>query len=267
MKSITKLIMAAAAVSSAVLCGAEVINYSTKGGIKNIFGKKVTFKENSVVCQGQSILAGKKIIEIDPAKKYTLKLTAVGNAEKSTVLYAGFSMLDAKGRTTVAHNWQGYPGTLTEVAADAKKGDTVIKVKDGSKWNKSAINVIAANAKADLSDIPNRNIVADNIVSSKKVGDVWELTLKKPLRAALPAGTLIRQHYRGGYLYISAGRIVPVNGTLEIKGTISGVSSKLESFSRKHFPVNAQKAQLVILADWTGKKADVEIKDVTITVE
>ena len=83
----------------------------------------------------------------------------------------------------------------------------------------------------------------------------------------MPAGTLIRQHYRGGYLYVSAGRIIPVNGKLEIKGTIGGVSAKLESFNRKNFPVNARKAQLIILADWTGQKADVEIKDVTITVE
>ena len=182
MKLISKLAVAVLSVSGALLCAAEVTNYSVKD-ISRILGKNVTFKENSVVCNGQSMLVGKKIIEIDPAKKYTFKFTAVGNAEKATRLFAGFAMLDAQGRSTEAQHWQGYQDTLTEVAAPAKKGDTVLKVKNGAKWRKGNYFTIACNAKADLSDIPNGNNIAENITDVKKVGDVWEITVKKPLRS------------------------------------------------------------------------------------
>lgn len=265
MKLISKLAVAVLSVSGALLCAAEVTNYSVKD-ISRILGKNVTFKENSVVCNGQSMLVGKKIIEIDPAKKYTFKFTAVGNAEKSTRLFAGFAMLDAQGRSTEAQHWQGYQDTLTEVAAPAKKGDTVLKVKNGAKWRKGNYFTIACNAKADLSDIPNGSNIAENITDVKKVGDVWEITVKRPLRSDVAAGTLIRQHARGGYLYIAPIKTVPKNGQIEVKGSLKGIA-KTPVFRAPTWPVNAKKARWIILADWTGAKADVEIKDISITVE
>lgn len=270
MKSITKFVAAAAVMSGALLYGAEVIKFPAKDAFSKSLvmkGVTVTFNEDNILCSGKAMLTSKKAIDIDPAKKYTLKLTAIGNDKVPTTIYVGFAMRNAKDQATDAIHWQGFANTLTEVVAEAPKGAKAIKVKDGSKWRKFPHCVIMANAKADNSDVPNYNWVANNIVSAKQDGDVWTLELKAPLKRTLKAGTIIRQHYRGGYIYINSPKNIPANGKVEIKGTIGGIAKDIGSFSSLRWPINAKKARLIILADWRGNKGAVTIKDVSVTVE
>ena len=103
------------------------------------------------------------------------------------------------------HGMEACPvsGTLTELAAPAKKGDRIIKLKDASKWQKRPSN-IAFHAKADESDLPNRDL-SPYVTSVEQMDGVWEVTLRTALRKSYEAGTLCRQQSGSPFHYIRLG--------------------------------------------------------------
>ena len=78
-----------------------------------------------------------------------------------------------------------------EVVEDAPKGAKVIKVKDASKFKKP-YGTLNAGAKADLSDLPNFNVLG-YVTDFVQKDDVWEVSLQYPLRAPVKAGTAVRE--------------------------------------------------------------------------
>ena len=207
-----------------------------------------------------------KRFDIDPAKKYTLKLSAravnMEDEKAGSLIYAGFAVFDQKGRMISAVNSAAVAGTLTEVVEDAAKGATVIKIKDGSKFAKK-YGVMVAGAKADLSDLPNFNFIAGVKDIAAKDG-VWDVTLERPLVRDLKAGTVIREHMRGGYLY-TAGIKSAGKDWITMSGSITGM--KKGSWNGRVWPAGAVKAQIVILSNWTNKKLETQFKDISLTVE
>lgn len=117
-------------------------------------------------------------------------------------------------------------GTDTELAAPARKGDTVVKVKDASQWDMlTPWGVIAFNAKDDCSDLPNRDVTQIAEKKIEKKGDVWEVTLKKPVAKDYPAGTRVRQQRFGAtYLYTAGpGKKAPADWQ-EFSGNVQGIA-------------------------------------------
>ena len=148
----------------------------------------------------------KKMIELDKNKQYFISadIKAAEGSPKGSILL-GFRTYDAKGVQLLAHQCQCVAGTDTELLESTEPGDTYIKVKDASKWKIHPYMVIAWNTKPDRSDLPNRKILLVNPKKIEKKDDGWIIHIDKPVNAVLPAGTGIREHSRGGELYIGIG--------------------------------------------------------------
>lgn len=265
MRLFTKLTIVAAAAASSALVAAEVIDLTSKD--LWIPMKNVEFSEGKMVNNGRAMYRSKKLIPIDPAKKYTIKLTvSAPGAKRSSAVLFGMYPANAKGQLITARYLQSNPGTLTQVVETAAKGSTAIKVKDGSKWSKSPSSaLIAYDVKADNSDIPCYKIIGNQITKTEKDGDVWVLTLKKPLTKDLAANSYIRQHSDGGYFYFGNRQVGSKPAT--VSTTVTGKSDYGHYNPGKGFHPGMTHAYLVILSDWYNAKNKVEFKDATLTIE
>lgn len=207
-----------------------------------------------------------KKFPVDPNKKYTVKVFCravnMKNEKDKSLIYVGFSVFDKNGREFFSYNCNTVPGTFTEVVENAPKGATVLKIKDGSKFRKK-VTVIVTGAKADLSDLPNFNFFA-NVKGVASKNGVWEVTLEKPLVKDIPAGTKIREHARGGYLYSAGVKAVGKDWTV-MSGSIKGMKKGV--YIPQCWPAGTAYAKIVILANYGKKNLDTQIKDVTVTVE
>ena len=123
--------------------------------------------------------------------------------DSKMVLYLGLQLYDKDNKRIDVITINSIPETATVLAADAKEGDTTLKIKDGAKWTNSRKDtVVAFGAKEDYSDLPNKNLIGIKKGSIKKGEDVWTLELAEPLKKAYSAGTKVRQHKNGGtYFY------------------------------------------------------------------
>ena len=265
MRLFTKMTVAAIATASSVLVAAEVIDLTSKDLWLPM--KNVEFSEGKMVNDGRAMYRSKKLIAIDPAKKYTIKMTvSAPGAKRSSAVLFGMYPANAKGQLITARYLQSNPGTFTQVVETAEKGSTTIKVKDGSKWSKSPSSaLIAYDAKEDNSDIPCYKIIGNQITKTEKVGDVWVLTLKKPLTRALAANSYIRQHSDGGYFYFGNRQVGSKPAT--VSTTVTGKSDYGHYNPAKGFHPGMTHAYLVILSDWYNAKNKIEIKDATLTIE
>lgn len=265
MKSIAKLMVGAAVLTvfGAISAQEPQTSYNTAAD----WGKNanITDADGVINVKKMTSLFSKKF-DIDPQKKYTLKASVkaanIQNEKDKSQVYVGFSVYDKKGRRINSFNSNIVPGTLTEVVEDAAKGATVIKIKDGSKFAQKWCGIVAG-AKEDLSDLPNFNYLGD-VKSVESKDGAWEVTLVKPLLREVKAGTAVREHRRGGYLY-TAGYKQVGKDWIVMSGSISG--TKAGTWNYKIWPAGAAKAQIVILANWTRKDLETQFKDITLTVE
>lgn len=155
-----------------------------------------------IMASGKTYLWSIKKCNIDPAKKYCLrgkfrKASRTGTAR----LFFGFYPLYKNGSIIKNYNTVVIPETDTELVAEASKGTTELKIKNGSKWEVLSNIKIAFNTKPDGQDLPNFNIIRSKIISVTKTDGSWLVKLEKPLKARLPAGTHLRQHRREGDMY------------------------------------------------------------------
>ena len=266
MQMLKSVFAAAAAFAALTLSAAEVINLASSDVVRNAWGTPLKFEENQITTKGRAFIVMKKTIDIDHAKKYSFKVTAVGNKVKPTAIYIGFDPLNEKGVSIPAIQLQGLQYTFTQLARDAKKGDTVIYVKNGQAWVRGGSVVFVKDAKADNSDVPNSKVVGGNIVSVKKEGAEWAVTFKNALKEDLAAGTAVREHINGGFYYCAV-KTVPQDGEIVLSGTVSGLPKYLQQYNGKNWPIGAKKASFIILADWTNTKTPVILKDATFTIE
>ena len=148
----------------------------------------------------------KNEIKLDKNKKYFVSadIKAAEGSPKGRILF-GFRSYDSNGKQLLAHQCQYVPRTDTELLESTEPSDIYIKVKDASKWKIHPYMVIAWNTKPDRSDLPNRNILLVNPKKIEKQDGGWLIHLDKPVNAVLPAGTAIREHSKGGELYLGIG--------------------------------------------------------------
>lgn len=168
-------------------------------------------------------LLSNRTLTLDPAKKYRLSGEFRCIQGKSPNVYLGYAPRDAKNRQIRPACVLSQKDSLTELAENVKAGDKVLKIKDASKWDTVfPYTNIVFNAKDDLSDLPNFEVFPIEKDSIKKVGDVWEITLKDAARKAYPAGTKVRQQKDGAtYIYTASAGPVKQEWTART-GVISG---------------------------------------------
>ena len=239
------------------------------------FNQAADWKKNKLVSDGdgalniasQAMLVSSKRFDIDPAKTYTLKFSVAAPevADKKTAwVLGGFALYDKAGRPITCLQSAVMPNTQTEVAVGAKKGDSVLIVTDTSKIKKSLYYGIVAGAKKDLSDLPNRNLIGIGIKDVAKDGESWKITLARPLVKDVKAGTSIRVHYAGGYLYTAGSKYIGKNWVV-MAGKIKGIRKGV--WAGNVWPAGAAKAEFIILANWNKQKTPIQIKEASLTIE
>ena len=188
---------------------------------------------------GQKRLIGKKLIKVKPGA--SLKITgtyrAAAGTAKNTV-YIGFLAYD-RNRNQFAHiNVHPQPETATVLTEDAPQGEYTMVIADGSKWKKGQIPVWGA--KADLSDLPNYNVLS-RITDIEKTENGWKVTLAARLRVALPKGTAVRLHSPGGHMYYV------------FMSTVPGSKDPRPNVIKKIWPC-VRYVRFLVLANWRGGK-------------
>ena len=201
--------------------------------------------DGAIVLKGNGNFISVKALTVDPAKKYQISGEFCLKGGKTPNVYLGFVPFDGKNRQITPSMIYINVKSLTEVVEAAKKGDKIIKVKDASKWNaKSPYSFIAFGAKEDLSDLPNRNSAFCQ-PGIKQNGEVWEITLRKPLTKDIEAGTPVRQHFTGSSYIYTAGWLKPTEQWTAKKGVISGIAKYGPVYNK--FWTGTKKAKAVVL--------------------
>ncbi len=228
-----RIIMGAAGlvVAAGTVAGAEnlVKNASPKKWHKNLIqntedkaGAKSCFQGNV-----RNIWAfSPGFIEIDPTKTYKLSGSLKSIGKDTGRAYLGLRMYDAKKRTIQRPSITIKKGSLTQLTADAKAGDKVLKLKDCAGWDtkRLARMVIAFDAEKDLSDLPNYDL-SSGIAKLEKKDNFYEITLKTPLKKSYPASTKVREHYLyGGYQYCAAANTVIPHKWTKYSAVVKGLA-------------------------------------------
>ena len=151
---------------------------------------------------GQRLIA-EKSFNVAEGKKYIIsgEFRIVG-ASAPSPLYFGFVPYTADGREIGFQHYRMVARTtMGEVAQSAAPGATEIVMKKNPTWNLTkGTLLIAFNAKADGSDLPNFNIVTVKKIVQNADNTVVQLS--SALKEAVPAGTSARLHgYGASFLY------------------------------------------------------------------
>ena len=169
-----------------------------------------------------------ELIPLDPEARYELSgfFTSEGGPTK---VYLGFDCFDANKKRITSPQVTPIPGSETELVQDAKKGDKVLKIKDGSAWKfeklAPLLGVVAfdVDPSGNYGDLPNRKISKRGITQIRKADGHWEVTLRQPMPMDYPAGTKVRQHREELTMRWAADKPLKENW-ISIKGTVSGIS-------------------------------------------
>lgn len=255
-------LLAAACVCS--LAAAELVNLNAPEDFMT--PKRVANGDDGMVVKGSNfVLLSSKSLTLDPAKKYKISGNfRLKGGEATGLVYLGLAPFDAEGKQIPPVSVNVTPKSDTVVAKAAAEGDTVIYVKDASKWDmKNVYGYIAFNTKPDYSDLPNRDIIAVPQGNIKQNGDVWEITLKTPLTKAIPEGTGVRQQLSGAsYIYVATKKDLS-NEWTSLSGVVSGTVSKHGLYGKNLWHGTAAVRVLVMMLG--GKKDNViEMKNITV---
>lgn len=265
MKVSKTLLLGAAALISAGTLSAQNQTYNKASDWVKEAG--ISDADGTLTVQKKTFMRTNKFT-VDPNKTYTVKATArAKNAQdkKTSWVLVGFNAFDKNGRAINSVNVNCIPATLTTVAADAKKGDTTLLVKDASKIKKGSFYSLVKDAKEDLSDLPNYGVFVTGIKDAVKKGDNWEITFSKPILRDIAAGTAVREQIHGGYIYTGGSANVGADWKT-LSGSIKGLDTKGVWYSTR-WPIGTVQAQFVILANWSNADLITEFKDISIDVQ
>lgn len=178
---------------------AETIQAPVKSNEFNMPDKVEPLADGVLEIQPKTWLLAKPYFNVDANRIYRISAEAKlpGNVSGGTLLY-GFFAFDKNGKTVAPPCVLFQPGSETELAADVHKGDSVIVLKEASKWdlkNASCI-VYEADPSGKLRDLPNRNLLG-SVAQIEKSGELYKLTLKTPSPVSLGQGVAVRQHFYG----------------------------------------------------------------------
>lgn len=237
----------------------------TEGWITSPKQELSTNADGAIVVNGRAMLVSKDLIKIDPAKSYELSGMFKNGEGKPSMVCFGFSLFD-KDKKPINYTAVGIvPGTDTELAADVSATDTVVKIKDGTKWKPLGHALVAFETDPSFSDLPNRKLSSLGIAKVEKNGENYEMTLKKPVGKAFPAGTKVREHIAGGYMYTGGFAANAPADWKNFTGTAGG-SGKPGIPGNNAWWTGAEYARILILANWNAKETtQLLIKNVTLT--
>lgn len=193
---------------------------------------------------------GTEIVPIDESKTYKISGWFKSADDKKTYLYLGLMPLDENKKQIMASSVNVVAGSETELAAPCEAKDTVIKLKDASKWptikDKFSHIAFEADASKKYSDLPNSK-VSSPIVSIVQKDGVWEVTLSKPCGKAYPANTVVREQRDGSvYMYPVFVKDFQSQEWKELSAQIKGIAKS--GCAAKQFWKGTKYVKVIILA-------------------
>ncbi|MFA6567160.1 MAG: hypothetical protein WCS96_03035, partial [Victivallales bacterium] len=204
-----------------------------------------------------NFVSSKELIPVDTKGEYLFTGWFKSGNSKENQIYAGLLMLDENKRPINSTSVTALAESGTALAAEAKKGETVVKVKDASKWEKLFQNKVLTIAfdtddSGEYKDLPNYKCYA--VSNLEKKNDVWEVTLAKPLPSDFPAETKVRAHQSSGhYMYVFSLKKNLADWT-KYSGTVKPMV-KSGSPGSAFWP-GTKYVQVLILANWGQKDGE-----------
>ena len=259
----------AAVVSVAALSGslfADGVEYKLEkpADWKNTGSLKWVGKDKDTMeVTGVAMLSSTKLFDVDPNKRYKLEADVKMISGGPAITYFGFEAYDKNGVAIPAAAVNVRLKSETPLVAAAKAGSTKLLLKDNPNWNPAGIYAVALNAKANLSDLPNRDLLVVSAI--KKVGSHIEVTLKQPLTKEIAAGTIVRAHLGGGYMYAGGWKNIAAGQKVEFKGFAKGHAAY--GMGTAAWAPGTAKARVIMLVNWNNPKSVVQIDDVELEIE
>ena len=213
------------------------------------------------VPKGKKMYMGREFIKIDPDGEYEYSAELCSSGKSGNHSDIGLALYDSK-KQLIAHSSVAYvPGSEAVTAAPVAKGAKTMLLKNADEWEtlrKRGGRIIAMNAKADFSDLPNRNLCYFIAKISKKDG-LTEVQLTQGSSKAYPEGTPVRLHRDGGYQWsLLEFQKVP-NVWKTFTGRISGTA--VRGVPRNQFWKSACYVRPVIV---TRKDSDLFIRKISL---
>ena len=177
----------------------------------------------------------RQTFEVDPEATYKISAKISADNKFSQILI-GIIPVSKNNYDMFYRNSAGaVKNTFTELAEDVVKGTNKIVLKDNPAWK---AGWLAFNAKEDMSDLPNFQLLAFKDFE-RKDGKII-ITLPKPYNRAYAAGTKVRLHMDGAtYPYTSTIRKA-TKEPQEFSGTI-GKNAKVK------FPAGTASFKVIVL--------------------
>jgi hypothetical protein len=147
----------------------------------------------------------------------------------------------------------------------ARENSATIIVDSFPAWSRGGY--VALNAKEDLSDIPNTNLLDGTIVSVKQLENGYgEIIMNKPLKKALEKGTAIRIHGTAGSYFYTNEKVLQPGEESTFNSSIRKNEDSIV-YSSKEFPKGVYYVQPLILSYSVEKDAEntIVISDYSIS--
>jgi hypothetical protein len=137
------------------------------------------------------------LIKVNPEKLYTFSANLKSTGQVPCKVTISMVIYDKFMRGYSFNAIYPQKGTDTQLTANAKAGDKVIRVKNAAKWLVHKHFAVAFHTKNAYADLPNHNLSRVGIQSLKKQEKDWDVELKYPLKKSYPTGTRVRLHRLG----------------------------------------------------------------------
>lgn len=152
--------------------------------------------ENLTFSNRWSYISSIPLIKINPAAQYIFEFEFKGpeNPSKPLKITAYITSYDKDKKIIQSYNVLNFSGSEAKLSREVKIGDSELWLKNANKWVSRPWASIAFNAKENYADLPNRDVINQNIKKMETVGNELKITLKEPMKKAYPADTCVRQH-------------------------------------------------------------------------
>jgi hypothetical protein len=183
--------------------------------------------QSCFAAEGSAEVVSTEFIPVEASKAYTLTAWMKSLGRDASKAYAGYAPFDADKNPIRPENVLVTVGSETTLFEACHKGDKVLKISAGAKWQVYEFACVAfqVDDSGKYADLPNRKLSAYGILKVEDKGKYWEVQLKDACGQAYPAGTKVREHAAGGsYIYNAlGGQTVPAQWA-RYTGVIKGVA-------------------------------------------
>ena len=156
----------------------------------------------------------RQVIQVEEGATYKVSAKITSN-KRVQILLGVIPMGRQNYEMYYRHSSGAKPETLTELAEAYVKGSNTVVLKDNPAWKSGNI---VFNAKADMSDLPNYEIINFQKFE-RKDGKIY-LTLAKGYKRNFAAGTKVRLHVDGATYPYLANLRKEFPGAVDAAGTI-----------------------------------------------